>query len=100
MVSRKSLVYYLPLVLAVIPVIEGRWFPQAPPADYAPNSVSHPAGLVRGISENITTGTILVMPPEVEFSQVAGTALYAAKAVLAGRGGEVRDLLVDNFLKK
>lgn len=42
----------------------------------------------------------LVMPPEVEFSQVAGTALYAAKAVLAGRGGEVRDLLVDNFLKK
>ena len=47
-----------------------------------------------------TTPRELVMPPEVEFSQVAGTALYAAKAVLAGRGGEVKDLLVDNFLKK
>ena len=47
-----------------------------------------------------TTPRELVMPPEVEFQQVAGTALYAAKAVLAGRGGDVRDLLVDNFLKK
>jgi len=47
-----------------------------------------------------TTPRELVMPPEVEFAQVAGTALYAAKAVLAGRGGDVRDLLVDNFLKK
>ena len=47
-----------------------------------------------------TTPRELVMPPEVEFSQVAGTALYAAKAVLAGRGGDVKDLLVDNFLKK
>ena len=27
-------------------------------------------------------------------------SLYAAKAVLAGRGGDVRDLLVDNFLEK
>ena len=47
-----------------------------------------------------TTPRELVMPPEVEFAQVAGTALYAAKAVLAGRGSDVKDLLVDNFLKK
>lgn len=47
-----------------------------------------------------TSATELVMPPEVEFGQVAGTALYAAKALLAGRAGDVRDLLADNFLKK
>ncbi|MCD7097473.1 thiamine pyrophosphate-dependent enzyme [Stenotrophomonas sp. MMGLT7] len=47
-----------------------------------------------------TSPTELVMPPEVEFSQVAGTALYAAKALLGGRAGDVKDLLVDNFLKK
>jgi len=47
-----------------------------------------------------TSRTELVMPPQIEAKQVAGTALYAAKAVLAGRIGEVKDLLTDNFLKK
>ena len=41
----------------------------------------------------------LVMPAKVEFAQVAGMALYSAKAVLGGRGGDVKDLLVNNFLK-
>ena len=41
----------------------------------------------------------LVMPPKVELSQVASTALYGAKAVLSGRGGEVLDLLRNNFLR-
>lgn len=47
-----------------------------------------------------TTPTELVMPPQVEAGQVAGTARYVARAVLAGRIGEVKDLLVDNFLKR
>lgn len=42
----------------------------------------------------------LVMPPQIEAKQVAGTALYAAKAVLNGRFDDVKHLLVDNFLKK
>lgn len=41
----------------------------------------------------------LVMPPKVELSQVASTALFGVKAVLDGRGGEVVDLLRDNFLR-
>jgi pyruvate dehydrogenase (quinone) len=41
----------------------------------------------------------LVMPAEVEFAQVAGTALYAAKAVLAGRTRDVVDLIESNFLE-
>jgi len=41
----------------------------------------------------------LVMPAKVEFAQVAGMALYSAKAVLGGRAGDVKDLLVNNFLK-
>jgi len=35
----------------------------------------------------------LVMPPKVEASQVFGMALYSAKGILAGRGGEVADLV-------
>ena len=42
----------------------------------------------------------LVMPPKVEFSQVADTAMYAAKAILHGRSGDVRDLLKSNFTDK
>jgi pyruvate dehydrogenase (quinone) len=34
----------------------------------------------------------LVIPPKVEFNQVLGTALYSAKAILAGRGEDVIDL--------
>ena len=41
----------------------------------------------------------LVMPPKVEFAQVAGMALYSAKAVLGGRSASVKDMLVDNFIK-
>jgi pyruvate dehydrogenase (quinone) len=35
----------------------------------------------------------LVMPPKVQASQVFGMALYSAKGVLSGRGGEVAALL-------
>jgi len=41
----------------------------------------------------------LVMPPEIEISQVASTALFGLKAVLNGRGTEVVSLLRDNFLR-
>jgi pyruvate dehydrogenase (quinone) len=34
----------------------------------------------------------LVMPPKVEVSQVLGTALYSAKAILSGRTTDVIDL--------
>lgn len=47
-----------------------------------------------------TSRTELVMPPQVEAGHVAGTALYAAKAALSGRMGEVKDLLTSNFLKR
>ena len=39
----------------------------------------------------------LVMPPEVSASQVLGTALYSAKAILAGRAGDVVDLVESNL---
>lgn len=42
----------------------------------------------------------LVMPPQVEVGQVAGMALYGARATLAGRGKKVAHLLIDNFWKK
>jgi pyruvate dehydrogenase (quinone) len=38
----------------------------------------------------------LVMPPKIEPSQVFGTALYSAKAILSGRTGDVWELLTDN----
>jgi len=41
----------------------------------------------------------LVMPPKVEVSQVASTALFGVKAVLDGRTKEVVDLLRNNFLR-
>jgi pyruvate dehydrogenase (quinone) len=41
----------------------------------------------------------LVMPPEVEASQVFGMALYSAKAVLGGRAGDVVELIKTNFLE-
>jgi pyruvate dehydrogenase (quinone) len=41
----------------------------------------------------------LLIPPTISAAQVAGTALYSAKAVLDGRGGDVVDLIKDNFLK-
>ncbi|MCB1353425.1 MAG: ubiquinone-dependent pyruvate dehydrogenase [Rhodobacteraceae bacterium] len=41
----------------------------------------------------------LVMPPKIEASQVASTALFGMRAVLGGRGKEVVALLRNNFLK-
>jgi len=41
----------------------------------------------------------LVMPPEIQLSQVLGTALYSAKAVMGGRAGDVVELLESNFLE-
>ncbi len=35
----------------------------------------------------------LVMPPKIAVSQVMGMAMYSAKGVLSGRGGEVADLI-------
>lgn len=46
-----------------------------------------------------TSPNELVMPPKIEIGQVMGMALYGAKATLSGRGREVFDLLVDNFIK-
>lgn len=41
----------------------------------------------------------LVMPPKIELSQVASTALFGVKAVLDGRTKEVISLLKSNFLQ-
>jgi pyruvate dehydrogenase (quinone) len=41
----------------------------------------------------------LVMPPKIEVGQVAGTALYSTKAVLAGRARDVVDLVTSNLLE-
>ena len=41
----------------------------------------------------------LVMPPQVEASQVFGMALYSVKAVLGGRVGDVVELLKSNFME-
>ncbi|MCY0388740.1 thiamine pyrophosphate-binding protein [Robbsia sp. Bb-Pol-6] len=49
---------------------------------------------------DVTTDRLeLVMPPTVAASQVFGTALYSAKAVIGGKGKDVFSLLKDNFLK-
>jgi len=40
----------------------------------------------------------LVMPPFIEPKAVMGMALYSARAVLAGRGGDVLELIKENFL--
>jgi pyruvate dehydrogenase (quinone) len=40
----------------------------------------------------------LVMPPYIEATAVMGMALYSAKAVLAGRGGDVLEMINENFL--
>jgi len=47
----------------------------------------------------LTARMELVMPPKVEASQIFGTALYSAKAVLGGRPGDVISLIKENFLK-
>ena len=40
----------------------------------------------------------LVIPPVVEFEPAAGMALYTARAVLQGRGGEVWEMVRENFI--
>ncbi|PAF43455.1 thiamine pyrophosphate-dependent enzyme [Helicobacter sp. 11S03491-1] len=39
----------------------------------------------------------LVMPPKVEFSEVANFALYSAKALIAGRASDVEELIKTNI---
>ena len=41
----------------------------------------------------------LVMPPKIEVSQVAATAMFGVKAVLDGKSREVVELLRNNFLR-
>ena len=41
----------------------------------------------------------LVMPPQIEFGQVAGTALYSVKAIMSGHAGDVFHLIESNFLE-
>lgn len=41
----------------------------------------------------------LVMPPDPHLNQVTSTSLYAVKALLSGRGEEVKNLLLNNFVK-
>jgi pyruvate dehydrogenase (quinone) len=38
------------------------------------------------------------MPPYIEAKAVMGMALYSARAVLAGRGGDVLEMIKENFL--
>ena len=45
----------------------------------------------------VTSRMELVMPPFVGAQQAMGTALYSAKAVLAGRAGDVWELVSDNL---
>jgi pyruvate dehydrogenase (quinone) len=45
----------------------------------------------------VTDRMELVMPPKVELAPVFGMALYSAKAVLAGRAGDVWELVADNL---
>jgi pyruvate dehydrogenase (quinone) len=46
-----------------------------------------------------TNRSELVMPPVIEPTYVYSTALSSMKAIASGRGGEVVDLLMNNFLK-
>jgi pyruvate dehydrogenase (quinone) len=58
--------------------------------------LAHPGPAILDVKVNRME---LVMPPEVEASQVLGTALYSTKAVFSGRVGDVIDLVESNFLK-
>lgn len=59
--------------------------------------LSHPGPALLDVK---TSSNELVMPPEIQASQVMGMALYSVKASLHGKMGDVVDLLVDNFIKK
>jgi pyruvate dehydrogenase (quinone) len=58
--------------------------------------LAHPGPAVLDVRVNRME---LVMPPRVEASQVIGTALYSAKAILGGRSGDVIELIESNFLE-
>jgi pyruvate dehydrogenase (quinone) len=45
----------------------------------------------------VTNRMELVMPPHIEAAQVFGMTLYSAKAVLAGRAGDVWELVTENL---
>jgi pyruvate dehydrogenase (quinone) len=45
----------------------------------------------------VTDRMELVIPPKIEPSQVFGTALYSAKALLSGRAGDVWELVAQNL---
>jgi pyruvate dehydrogenase (quinone) len=46
----------------------------------------------------VTDRNELVMPPKVEASQMFGTALYGAKAIIGGRGRDVFAMIRENLL--
>jgi len=48
----------------------------------------------------VTNAQELSMPPKIEAAQVKGFSLWALRAVLSGRGDELVDLTVSNFLKR
>jgi pyruvate dehydrogenase (quinone) len=58
--------------------------------------LAHPGPALLDVSVNRME---LVMPPQIEPGQVAGTALYSVKAILSGRTGDVFDLIESNFLR-
>ncbi len=39
------------------------------------------------------------MPPDPNLNQVSSTSLYAIKALMSGRVDDVKNLLVNNFIK-
>jgi pyruvate dehydrogenase (quinone) len=48
----------------------------------------------------VTNGQELSMPPKIEAAQVQGFGLWAIRAVMNGRGDELVDLTVSNFLAR
>ncbi len=48
----------------------------------------------------VTNTEELSMPPEIEARQVAGFSLWALKTVLNGRGDQLIDVAVSNFLRR
>jgi pyruvate dehydrogenase (quinone) len=47
----------------------------------------------------VTNHDELILPPKINFEQVAGFSLWMAKVVLSGRGNEVLDLAKSNILR-
>ena len=59
--------------------------------------LAHPGPAILDVAVNPLE---LTVPPKVEFGEVVGTAIYAAKAVLSGRGAEVMELIGTNYLAR